>query len=224
MRRGVAAGQIPLSCYTTSLQRSYAEGLIRNAAGCYVIRAAADAINDTEIQVAKESLDGSVVIDTSALYLSEAVLGSMTKLAERFDHVFIATPQRDDIVASRLNLMVRSSGSLGWDPISERPALVEHPKELTDRWAEDADRLASALAYLEVLPDPPYNDDQRNRLWSSPIRLAKERGIPVIADDAALPPWRAVRVSLRSDLCSCCMPLRWMASSQTTRSTRRMSD
>jgi hypothetical protein len=186
MRRGVAAGQIPLSCYTTSLQRSYAEGLIRNAAGCYVIRAADDAINDTEIQVAKESLDGSVVIDTSALYLSEAVLGSMTKLAERFDHVFIATPQRDDIVASRLNLMVRSSGSLGWDPILERPALVEHPKELTDRWAEDADRLASALAYLEVLPDPPYNDDQRNRLWSSPIRLAKERGIPVIADDAAL--------------------------------------
>jgi hypothetical protein len=37
-----------------------------------------------------------------------------------------------------------------------------------------------------VLPDAPFDGDPRNRAWSAAIRLAQQRGVPLIADDVAL--------------------------------------
>jgi nucleoside phosphorylase len=186
MRRGAIVGQIPISVYTSGLQRSYAEGLIRNAVGCYVLQGTDDLVTAEEIEAARRALDGSVVVDTSALFLAEAVFGSTAELKSRFEHLLVTAPQRDDIVATRMSLMVRSAGSLGWDPVSDRPTMVHFDEEVTERWAKDAERLAAELSRCEVVPDPLYDGDARNRLWSSPVRLAAERGISILADDAAL--------------------------------------
>jgi hypothetical protein len=76
--------------------------------------------------------------------------------------------------------------SMSWDPISDRPTMIQHDEATNKRWAADADRLASSLELCEVIPDSIYEGDQAARLWSSPIRLAKQRGVSLLADDAAL--------------------------------------
>ncbi len=82
---------------------------------------------------------------------------------------------------------MRSSGWLGWDPDSDRPAFVQYDSETTDRWADEAENLARALEWCDVIADPPPDhDDPRHRVWSAPIRLARQRGVSLVADDAAL--------------------------------------
>lgn len=65
--------------------------------------------------------------------------------------------------------------------------LVRPICRLIERWAADTERLASTLRNCHVVADPPApDDDPRHRMWSAPIWLARERGLSLVADDAAL--------------------------------------
>lgn len=181
------AGQIPISACVSAFGRSYAEALITDSFGCYMLRYPDDAVTTKEVQAARQALNGTVVADTSALYLAPVTLGSATELQAHFERLLVAAPQRDDIIWARTALMRRSAGSLGWDPVSERPTFTEYPPEVTERWATDAERLTSTLRNCDVVADPPApDDDPRHRMWSAPIWLARERGLSLVADDAAL--------------------------------------
>jgi hypothetical protein len=128
-----------------------------------------------------------VVVDTSALFLAPVTLGPATELRVHFERLLVPAPQRDDILQARASLMMRSSGWLGWDPALERPAFIQYDQDVTERWSSEADRLAKALEWCDVIADPPPDDpDSTHRVWSSPIRLARERGLSLVADDAAL--------------------------------------
>jgi hypothetical protein len=186
LRRRALVGQLPIGVYAASLRRNYAEGLVRNAVGCYVIRGVDDRIRADEIEAARDSLDRAVVVDTSALFLSEATLGGASELRAHFERLIAASPQRDEILTAKTSLAIRSVGSLGWDRVSNHPIAFEYGAVVTDQWAEDAARLASALEFCEVVEDPPFDGDRGNRAWSSAIRVAGERGLSLIADDAAL--------------------------------------
>jgi hypothetical protein len=188
MQRRVLTGQLPLSACVSAFQRSYAEALITNGVGCYVICHPDDRVFAQEVDAARQAIDGTVVVDTSALFLGSVTLGSATELPVHFDRLLVAVPQRDDILQARVSLMMRRAGSLGWDPVSGRPTFVERPPEVTERWATDAEKLSAALRYCDIVadPSPPGDDDPRHRLWSSPIWLARERGVSLVADDAAL--------------------------------------
>lgn len=192
LHRQAFTGQLPISACVTALGRNYAEALIRNTFGCYVIMYADDDVYAQETDAAKRALDGTVVVDTSALFLSSITLGHVTELRAHFERLLVAAPQRDDILQARTSLMMRSSGWLGWDPILERPTFMEHSPEVTERWAAEASELARMLDGCDVIPDPvapdpPADyDDPRQRVWSSSIRLARDRGVSLVADDAAL--------------------------------------
>jgi hypothetical protein len=56
----------------------------------------------------------------------------------------------------------------------------------TDQWAAEASRLTEAMSMCDVLPDAPFDGDSRNSAWSAAIRMAKDRGLALIADDVAL--------------------------------------
>jgi nucleoside phosphorylase/DNA-binding transcriptional ArsR family regulator len=187
MQQAATAGQIPISACAAVLGRSHADMLIRNTIGCYVIR---DPDEDTcaqEIAVARRALDTAVVVDTSALFFSPITLESTAQLSAHFEQLLIAALQRDDILQSRSALGMRSSGWLGWDPRADQPIFTEYSEEVTRSWSDRADALAAAVDLCDVLPDAPSDfDDERHRLWSAPIRLARERGVSLLADDAAL--------------------------------------
>ena len=188
MQRGAVTGQIPISVYVSAFHQSYAEALIRNSIGCYVIRYPDDRISKQETDAARRALNGTVVADTSALFLAPVTLGPATDLQSYFERLLVAAPQRDDILQARTSLMMPSAGWLGWDPASERPTFVEYGPEVTQRWASSAGQLAAALRSCDVVadPPPPGDDDPRHRAWSSPIWVARDRGISLLADDAAL--------------------------------------
>ena len=187
MQRAAIAGQIPISVSVTAFGHNYADALIRNTVGCYVIRNPEENICAQEIDAARRALDATVVVDTSALFISPVTLEPATQLRAHFEQLLVAAPQRDDILQARTSLMMRSSGRLGWDPHTERPVFTQYPEEVTERWANQADDLAAALDGCHVRADPPSdNDEPRLRIWSAPIRLARELGLSLVADDAAL--------------------------------------
>jgi hypothetical protein len=187
LHREVIAGRIPVSVYASVFGRDYAETLIRSTAGCYVIQYPDDRIFDQETDAARRALDGTVVVDISALFLAPVVLGESTELGVHFERLLVTASQRDDILQARSSLMMRSPGWLGWDPVSERPAFAQYEPQVTERWAREAEDLASALRWCEIAADPPPDsDDPRHAAWSAPIRLARERGFSLVADDAAL--------------------------------------
>ena len=187
VQRAAIAGQIPISASVSGLGHNYADALIRNTVGCYVIRNPDKNICALEIDAARRALDATVVVDTSALFLSPVTLEPATQLRAYFEQLLVAAPQRDDILQARTSLMMRSSGWLGWDPRTERPVFTQYPEEVTERWANQADALAAALEGCDVPAAPPSEQDEpRFRVWSAPIRLARELGLSLVADDAAL--------------------------------------
>ncbi|MGW4561010.1 phosphorylase family protein [Streptomyces sp. NPDC004561] len=188
MESDAAAGQLPISVVAGAFGHSYADALIRNIVRCYVVRAREVGISSQEIDAARQARNATVVVDTSALFLSPTVLGDATQLREHFEQLLVTAAQRDDILQARSSLSVRSSGWLGWDSYTQRPVFTEYSEKVTQRWADRAATLAAALGGCDVVPvDPPSDhEDARHRVWSSPIRLARERGVSLVADDAVL--------------------------------------
>ena len=187
MYRAAVVGQIPIGALLTGLGHHYADGLIRNTVGCYVVRNPDEGISTQEIDAARRALNTTVVVDTSALFLSSIALEPNTQLRMHFEQLFIAASQRDDILQTRTSLLMRSAGSLGWDSDNERPIFTNYSDEVTQRWADQADALASALDGCDILQDPSSgNNEPGLRAWSASIFLAREYGLSLVADDAAL--------------------------------------
>jgi hypothetical protein len=187
MYRSAITGQIPLGACISVFGRNYAEALIRNTVGCYVIRYPDRDIFEQEADAARRALNGTVVPDTSALFVSPVALGHVTELRAHFEQLLVPASQRDDILKARVSLMTHSPGWLGWDPVTDRPTFTEYPPEITERWASEADELARALEWCDVVADPlPDHDEPGLDAWSAPIRLAREHGVSLVADDAAL--------------------------------------
>jgi nucleoside phosphorylase len=186
LRMRAFLGQIPVSACTTAINRLYAEALVCNFIGCYVLRNPDDRVNSAEVEAARSAIDKPVVVDTSALFLSPAILGEATQLRAHFERLLLTTFQRDDILQSRVALLTRSAGSLGWSQASQRPTFVEFDSETTERWAAEAERLAAALEWCDIVAVPAYSGDPGNRDWSSSVRAARDQGLSLLSDDAAL--------------------------------------
>ncbi|MEV6482809.1 hypothetical protein [Streptomyces sp. NPDC051576] len=187
MQRATVAGQLPISACAAALGRSYTDTLIRNAMGCYVIRDPDKGTYAEEAAAARRALDTSVVVDTSALFFSPIALEPATQLTAHLEQLLVAASQRDDILQARSTLAMRSSGWLGWDSRTEQPSFTEYSEEVTGAWSDRAHALAAAVDACDVLPDaPPDHHDERHGVWSAPIRLAREHGVSLLADDAAL--------------------------------------
>jgi predicted nucleic acid-binding protein len=186
LRKAAFVGQVPLNGYAAAAQRSYAQGLAQNAAGAYVIEGVNPEIRNVELDAARSSLNNDIVVDTSALFHAARVLGDIQNLHNHFTRLILPSPLRDDILSARASLARRSAGSFGWAPVEQAPRVSMYDEATTDRWADEAQRLADTIPLCDVLPDPPYDGDLRNRAWSSAIRLAKERQLSLVADDVAL--------------------------------------
>jgi nucleoside phosphorylase len=187
MYRAAITGQIPISALVTGLGNHYADSLIRNTVDCYMVRNSDERINSLEVEAARQALETTVVVDTSSLFLSSIILEPDTRLHMYFEQLFVTSSQRDDIIQTRTSLLMRSSGSLGWDPHTERPVFNNYSDELKQRWADQAEALATALDGCDILPDPPSeNKEVGFKTWSSPVFLARKYGLSLVADDAAL--------------------------------------
>ncbi|MFJ5220564.1 hypothetical protein ACIP98_38520 [Streptomyces sp. NPDC088354] len=187
MQQAASHGQFPISACAAALGRGYADMLIRNSIGAYVIRYPDDSIYAQENAAARDALNTAVVADTSALFLASHVLPSTTQLLSYFEQLLVAASQRDDILQAKASLGMRNSGWLGWDARTQQPVFTEYSQDVIQSWSDQAHALAALVESCDIMPDAPADhDDPRHKVWSAPIRLARELGVSLLADDAAL--------------------------------------
>lgn len=181
-------GLYPHAVMTATARRSYAESLIKNnlGLGCYVIATPDPALMTLERESAAGALEhGGVVLDTSALYMLEHLALPAVKIMAWFARALMPATQRDDILNARSGLALRSTGTLGWDPYTNRPFFSEIPQDVVEKWAGQARRLAERLELVEPVQASEATTEV-DRDWSAAVRTAKEHGLALWADDFAL--------------------------------------
>jgi nucleoside phosphorylase len=183
-------GRLPAAFLADVTHRSYAESLVKQVLGCYLIREEPSRDDSTRVAAAGDALrEGRVVADTSALVIGNKLGVPRTHLTGLFRQVILPASLRDDIYSARALLARHSDMTLGWDPAAGRPTLTGYDPDTVDAWSRDADALQRDLAHLSVQADAP---DAEGRAWRAALLLAKALSAPLWADDNAL---RALAVS-----------------------------
>ncbi len=190
--QGVVAGHLPYGFLSAFAGRTYAEALIKKAAGFLPVAPADESTLSEEREAAEESLDSAVVAEASALHVLGLVGRDPGELLANFSRVLVPGVVLDDAAAAREFLSLRSTAMMDWDAESNRPTLTEFSEEQAEGWAADAVELVDRLrAYCEVFS--PRGPDQggwvvpeRARPWALPAEAARERGLPLYSDDFVL--------------------------------------
>jgi nucleoside phosphorylase len=184
LARQVWLGLCPQGLLADASGHSYGETLIKRVVGCLVASTADPVIADTEHKAARAAREaGSVVVDTSTLFLLDHLGGRAQRLPAEFGRVLFPASCRDDVLEARNALALRSTSTLGWNPQQQRPQVTEIPAKVVDGWAEAGARLAQRLAMVEVVPGVQR---ERNWSWDASLLLAHREGVALWADDLAL--------------------------------------
>ena len=189
---GVILGRLPYGYLSAFAGRTYAEALIKKAAGFLPVASADETVSSVEQEAAGEALDGAVVAEASALHVLGLVGMDPGGLLANFSRVLVPGVVLDDAVAAREFLSLRSTAMMGWDPESNRPTLTEFSEEQAEGWAVDAAALVDRLrAHCEVFsPRGPEQGGrvvpERARPWALPVEAAREKGLPLYSDDSVL--------------------------------------
>lgn len=178
--RKVRAAECPLAVLTELAGRTTTESLIRRDLGCVI---AVDEESDRGERAARTSLGGRVVVDTSALVIARWTGHAFKKLAANFDAVLVPTPVREDIARARSNLAMKSTATMGWDSLAQRPFITETSPEEAQAHADAVEQVWSDALSLQIAPVPEIN--RRDR-WAAAITAAQELGVAIWADDVAL--------------------------------------
>ncbi len=197
--RGVIEGRLPYGYLSAFAGRTYAEALIKKAAGFLPVAPADESVSSVERGAAEQALDGVVVTESSALHVLELVGITPGELLANFGRVLVPGVVLDDAIAAREFLSLRSTAMLGWDAESNRPTLTEFSEEQAEAWAVEAAALVDRIrAHCEVFSPRGPNQGgravpERARPWALPVEAAREKGLPLYSDDFVL------RVMARSE-------------------------
>lgn len=178
--RKVRAAEVPLAVLTELAGRTTTESLIRRDLGCVV------AVNEDSgrgEQAARAALGGRVVVDTSALVIASWTGQTFRKLAASFDSVVLPAAVRDDIARARSSLAMKSTATIGWDSVAERPFISETSPEQAEAYAAAAEQVWTDALSLQTVPPPEAN---RGEQWLNSITTAQELGVTLWADDVVL--------------------------------------
>lgn len=181
----VLAGRIPTGFLALAAHRSYAEVLITRALGVVMARPAtrsSDArawLDPRRLAAAAAALDaGTVVVDTSALVLADAIADRRALIAA-FAKVLLARSLYDDVYQARGNLAMRTTASMGWNATAGKPTLTEFDPQLVDRWARTAADLDDTLVLLSPVDDAP------SRLTERASRTSEAADLPIASEATA---------------------------------------
>lgn len=191
IRRHVAQGEYPVGMLAMAARKPYAEALARRGPGFLLAHPADPALAGHELQLAAEALDGTVMIEPSALHLASLIPDRWPDLRAAFAHVQVPDASLHDILIARDGLALRSTATITSDTAAERVVIVEISEADADQLAERAAWMARTAIGLEVVPVGelkhfPEMDGEHSRSWLAPLELAKQHGVTVLSDDLAL--------------------------------------
>lgn len=184
----VRAGKLPLGALAAASSRPYTTVLIEQSCGIqYAVTADSEAFK-REIEIAKQALNGEVVIEPSTLALVTLLPQRWPTLRSAFSAVRLPRPALVDIDNARTELarVPGFSYSIGYDPASD--ALVRTETSLAEhqRLHQRILKVEEAARQLVVTDSRQPRSPDLHQAWSSAISLAKERCLPLWSDDVAL--------------------------------------
>jgi tetratricopeptide (TPR) repeat protein len=191
VRRQVVRGELPIGMLAVAAGKPYTEALLRRGPGFLPAYSAGTTLAEQERQLATDALDGTVVVEPSALNLVSLIPDRWPNLLAAFAHVQIPDASLDDILTTRDGLALRSTTSMGWDPDQQRMVMGEISQADADQLADRAAwvaRTALSLEAVEVgaLSQFPEMDSGHARSWLAPLEAAKQQGAAVLSDDVVL--------------------------------------
>ena len=186
----IVVGELPLGVLAAAVEKSYAEVTIKRGVDILPARHPDPAEHVTSTNAAIEAIDGSVVIDTTALLVTRLLNPELRANAHgAFRLLTVDDALTDARVAHRM-LSANTVGHLVWDSEAEAPRLIEADPHETAEHAAAAQKLVADIEQIQRLPRPPVQDDRVRGAffspWFSVIDLARSRGVALWSDDAAL--------------------------------------
>jgi PIN domain associated with the TPR-GreAB-C-PIN system len=191
IRQHVAQGEYPVGMLAVAARKPYAEALLRRGPGFLLAYPGDPTLAEHELRLAADTLDGTMVIEPSALHLACLIPDRWPDMRAAFAHAQVPDASLQDISAARDGLALRGTASMGWDTTAERVVIVEISEGDADQLAERAAWMARTAIGLEVVPVGelkhfPEMDGEHSRSWLAPLELAKQQGVAVLSDDLAL--------------------------------------
>jgi len=191
VRAQVVKGMFPVGMLAIAARKPYTEALLHRAPGFLPAFPAAPALVDQERHLATDALEGTVIVEPSALYLAGLVPDRWPDLLAAFAHLQLPDASLGDILAARDGLALRSTANMGWNADQQRMVIVEISQADADLLAQRAAWMARTALSLDVmtvgaLTQFPEMDSEFARSWLAPLELAKRQGVAVLSDDVAL--------------------------------------
>ncbi len=185
VRRHVARGELPVGMLAVATRKPYTQALLQRAPGFLPAYPVDPALANQERQLATDALDGTVVVEPSAVHLASLVPERWPNLLAAFAHVQIPDASLHDILAARDGMALRSTMSMSWNTDQERMWVVEISQAEADRAGWLA-RTSLEVMAVGALSQFPQMAGDYTRSWLAPLELAKPQGVAVLSDDVAL--------------------------------------
>lgn len=185
----VARGALPLGMLSSVTSKPYTEASLRRAAGRVL---AEDYPRHPEDNVsARRAGAEPAVLDPTAAHTLALVDAPLRTALIGQAHALVTTDVLyHDVIQARDILMLRSTGSIGWDPTTNRPTASEISDQEAERLADLANQIVDIYqnvprrTHPELKHFPPGESEHFD--WLSGLDFAKERGQILWADDRAL--------------------------------------
>ena len=198
LRMKVADVELPYGILSAHAGKPYAAALLHRAAGCLPIRPADDRFAEIECAAARESLNGSVVVDASTLVVASYLEQLWPRFYGAFARVIMPLPARTDIVHAADEIRRPSQGMMGWNPQADSPTFTnadDAAREHLQTRAEWVLRVADDLDIvdwprLQALPGrDELADEDRFLPWLASLDYAVAHQLSLYVDDLAIRTW-----------------------------------
>ncbi|MEU9343752.1 DUF4365 domain-containing protein [Streptomyces sp. NPDC048278] len=195
-------GDAVLGLAASSVERLYTQSLIQRAAGMIPACSTDPAVNEAERLAVGQALDGTVVVDPSALVITALLPGRWDALRAYFSTVQMPDVCMDDILRTEENIgrLLASSFTAGLDAddatVETTPLTTAAKKHL----AAQIRAVVSAASTVTLVPvteltaaEAVFGDDnspatatlrlQVEGPWAAPVELALGKRLPLWSDD-----------------------------------------
>ena len=186
----IVLGELPLGVLAAAVRRGYAEIVLNRGLDVIPARHPDPAEHAACLEIARQALDASVVIDTTALVVTRLLEPDHRTAAHGLFRLVTVDDVLADARAARHALSGQTVGQLTWDERAQAPRLVESDEAQTAALSAAAAALVTDIEHIQRLPWPAAGNPRSRDAFFSPwfplIDLARSQGTALWSDDTAL--------------------------------------
>jgi hypothetical protein len=174
-----------------AIARPYAAVLLERAAGILVAREFDPNGHEAEVRSAADTIDGSIVIDTSALATLAGVRDLWTVFVSAFHRILSSDLQLADVHSAARRYEGQSELSVSLDAEGTQAIVLLDPKEHRERLLSEANWMFQVIQQSEQLPVRqlsivPGAEISTHGAWMGSLEVAYQNKLTLWSDDQAV--------------------------------------